>query len=117
MFLLWRNGHERRVHTRTMKIEDMRAPRLRASVLHGRAVPCFLKMLPVIDPPRGRPFLVRRRSSQIIENVNNPQITLVIAIFMGKPRFLYDAPLLNQPCPVGGRGALGYNDSDLLEIV
>jgi len=39
-----------------MKIADMRAPRLRAPPGHGGAVPCFLKMLPVIDPLRGLPF-------------------------------------------------------------
>jgi hypothetical protein len=39
-----------------MKIADMKAPRLRAPAGHGEAVPCFLKMLPVVDPPRGYPF-------------------------------------------------------------
>jgi len=36
-----------------MKIADMRAPRLEALAGHGGAVPCFLLMLLVIDPPRG----------------------------------------------------------------
>ena len=34
--------------------------------------------------------------------------------FMGKPLFLYEAPLLRHQSLVGGRGALGYNDSYLL---
>jgi len=34
-----------------------------------------------------------------------------------KPLFLYEAPLLRHQSPVGGQGALGYNDSDILENV
>jgi hypothetical protein len=33
------------------------------------------------------------------------------------PLFLYEAPLLRHQSPVRGRGALGYNNSDLREIV
>jgi len=54
--MLWRNGQEQRVRTRTMKIADMRAPRIRAPPWHGGQFRVFLKMLPVVDPPRGRPF-------------------------------------------------------------
>jgi len=39
-----------------MKITDMRVRRFRDPSGHGGAVQCFLKMLLVIDPPRGRPF-------------------------------------------------------------
>ena len=52
-FLLWRTWHEQRVRTRTMKIIDRRAPRLKAPPGHGGAVGVFSKMVPVIDPPRG----------------------------------------------------------------
>ncbi len=44
-------------------IEFVRVPRLRASPRHGGAGRC-LKFFG-FDPPRGRPFLVRRRSSYI----------------------------------------------------
>jgi hypothetical protein len=64
----------------------------------------------------GRPS-GRRCSSQIVKRVKNPKITVVQAIFMGKPLFLYDAPLMRHQSPVGGRGERGYNDSELLEIV
>jgi len=39
-----------------MKTADMRAPRFRAPRGARRGSSVFFKMLPVIDPPRGRPF-------------------------------------------------------------
>jgi hypothetical protein len=36
-------------------------------------------------------------------------------IALEETSFLYEAPLLRHQSPVGGRGALGYNDSDLRE--
>jgi len=39
-----------------MKIADMRAPRLRAPRGARRGSSAYLKLLPAIDPPRGRPF-------------------------------------------------------------
>jgi hypothetical protein len=47
----------------------------------------FLKMLPVIDPPQGRPS-GRRRSSQIIEKVKSPETTF------DELRFLWENPIL-----------------------
>ena len=41
----------------------------------------------------------------------------VIKLLGRKPLFLYEAPLLRHQSPVRGRGALGYNDSDVLEIL
>jgi len=74
--LLCGNVHEPGVRTRTMKIADMRAPRLRAprGARRGRLPDSFMST--EIKAAAGRPS-GRRRSSQIIERVKNPKITLV----------------------------------------
>jgi hypothetical protein len=56
VFLRGRNGHEQRVHTGIMKIDEF----LEIGTV-GQFV-CFFE-LSVIDPQRGRPFLVRRQLS------------------------------------------------------
>jgi hypothetical protein len=87
-----------------MKISNGRAPRLGASPGHGGADYRIFFMGTVIKAAAGRPS-GRRRSSQIVERVKNPKITLVQCNFHGKTSFDRDDNPLAPALPPSGTGA------------